>query len=369
MPNNTTKSLSSWAEIDTTALIKNITYLMEQGNNPQKKAILMVKADAYGHGLVEVSKIAYQAGISMLGITSFEDAIRIRNAGITLPLLFSGSISADTAKLFHEFDIIATIDSFEALAIIQKSHAKCKFHIKIDSGLHRYGFGKGDIAALLTNLKSSSLKPEGIYTHYSAANDNPERTALEFESFKEVLKTFIVAGYTFEYIHASNSAGTLWLDESLTNTVRLGLAAYGLQPNTQRFVDVTPCLSWRTRIDAVHTIGQSDTVGYGDAWKAPRNSRIGILTVGYSDGFRSRPTHQNIVLCRGHSVPIIGNIMMNHSIVDITDFPDVCLGDTVTLIGMDGNSRITLEDVAEQLRTINEEVVTQIKPSIKRIYI
>lgn len=360
--------LNNWIEVDTAAIAHNISHLMGRGSNQRKKAILMIKANAYGHGLIEISQIAERAGISMLGITSVSDAIKLRSAGITLPLLFSGSISVDTAPLFHELDITASVDSILALEIIGKLNKRCEFHLKIDCGLHRYGFSPNDTTKLISNLKRLGLKPDGIYTHYSAANDNDERTSAEYHLFKNTVEKFIADGFIFAYIHASNSAGALWLDETLTDTVRLGLSAYGLQPNALRHVEIRPALSWKTRIDAIREVQKGESVGYGNSWKASRKSRIGIITVGYSDGFRSRPTHQNSVLCKGVSVPIISSIMMNHSAIDITDYSEICHGDSVTIIGKSGDMTLTLEDIAQQVGTINEEIVTQINPLISRIY-
>lgn len=357
---------SNWLEIDGDVLRHNITYLMRQGSNKSKKAILMLKANAYGHGLLEVASIVAHSDISMFALASIEDAAKLRKAGVTQPILVVGSLSERTAHLYEALSLTASVDSFAALEYMTKSKADLRFHIKIDTGLHRYGFSVADIPLLLQRLQECHLRPSGIYTHFSDANTNLALTKKELAAFRKTVETFQAEGFTFDYIHASNSAGTLWLDESFTNAVRLGLAAYGLQPDTHTPASIHPCLSWKTRIDAVRLVEMGETAGYGQAWRASRKTRLGILTVGYSDGLRARPKHPENVLCNGQTIPIVGNVMMNNTMIDITDCPEVKLGDIVTIIGKDREAIITLEDIASQVGTINEEIASQIQASVER---
>ncbi len=366
MNKHLTPQSNSWVEIDRNALLHNIAFLMKQGSNRKKKAILMLKANAYGHGLTEVAAAVKDANISMFAVTSIEDAIKLRDTGATIPILITGSTPEHDIRFFQPLNITATIDSFAALEHLVRNRIVCNFHIKIDCGLHRYGFSPTDIPELVQWLRRYHLRPEGIYTHYGDANTNPVRTAEELAAFQMAVETFLAEGFRFDYIHASNSAGALWLNESFTNAVRIGLAGYGLQPNVEKPVNLIPCLTWRTRIDALRFIQKGETAGYGHVWRAKRDSRLAILPTGYSDGLRSRPKRQQNVLCEGSFITIVGNIMMNHTIVDVTDFPEITIGSIVTIIGRDGEATISLEDIADQTGTINEEIVTQIQASIER---
>jgi alanine racemase len=223
-----------------------------------------------------------------------------------------------------------------------------------------------DVLSLLESYHATTC---GLLTHYSSATNNPAQTKQEYELFLSVVQKFREAGHIPKYVHASNSAATVWHEEQETNLVRLGLAAYGLQPNSERPLDLKPVMSWSTRLVAVAPLAAGQRVGYGGRWVAERKSTIGIIPVGYSDGLRRSPHRQQYVLGSGRKLPIIGDPMMNHTAIDLTHIKkDFKVGEEIVILGTQGAETITSEMIADSLGTINEEVVTTISSLIIRYY-
>lgn len=365
-------SLHSWIEIDLSAIRYNIGFLRQTSHARNKQFLLMVKANGYGHGAAKVAIIAQELGASFVGVAHAEEALELRDTGVTGPiLLFAEPLSSAELTLLKQFRITPTISSYTTLSKLAPDIARLgmPFHLKFNTGLNRFGFDAHEVEALFACLQNHSLTPEGLITHYSSATDNHERTKRELSEFQKLLTLFQDAGHAPTYIHASNSAATVWLPEDATNLVRLGLATYGLQPSRARQMKIRSALTWKTRIVAIKSLKKGDTLGYGKQWKASSPMTMAIISIGYSDGFRRSPYTQQYVLCRGKQAPVLGSPMMSHSFIDVTAIANkIEVGDEVVIIGKQGREHISAELIAEQQQTTNEEVLTAISSRINRKY-
>lgn len=364
--------LHSWLTIDMGAIARNITFLSECAKRNGKDFMLMVKADAYGHGLLEAAQLGESLGAVSLGTATLEEAVNLRQHNVQSPILLFTEPSIDAIPLLRRYHITPVVGSLPFLQAVvdtpDPGPRALPFHLKINSGLNRYGFNPAELPKVLAVMPVSSAL-EGVATHYSSG-DNPRKTRKEFELFWDAVKLIRNAGHAPQYIHASNSAATAWFNESHTNLVRLGMAAFGLQPTDTKQLPLVPALSWHTRLTALSRIAQGERVGYGGTWRADREGLIGVMPIGYSDGFRRTPNHQRYVLCRGKQLPIIGNVMMNHTILDLTDAHEqLAVGDEIVILGHQGTEHLSLEMIAQQLGTSNEEVATSISARLQRFYL
>ena len=366
----------TWIEVNMNAIRSNIIALKDTAAGKNKDFLMTVKANAYGHGLEKVAVLAETLGAKFLGISYIDEAVKLRQESVKAPILLFTEPDKKCIDCFNHYSITPVVSSLEFLSEIAKWCLKKKeeliIHIKINTGLNRFGFKYEELETVIELLiKNPLIKVEGILTHYSSADTDLLETKKELDIFFNAVERFNRSSFEIRFIHASNSAATGWLNESQTNLVRLGLAAYGLLPSiTKSFpISLAKALSWKTRIVNVLDVRKGEKVGYGSEWVADKDSRIGVIGVGYSDGFRRSPFNYKHVLCHGIKVPIIGKVMMSHAMVDLTRIKNkVCLKDEVVIIGNQQGSEITLEEIATNLGTINEEVVTSISPSIIKIY-
>lgn len=375
MDSNYSQLTNTWIEIDRQVIRSNIQKL---GGIAQKRGqdfMLMVKANAYGHGLLEMSLLAQQEKVAFLGVTELGEAALLRDNGIKIPILLFGEPLPEYIPLLLSYSITPVVSSLEFLEELvkhlpRKADEPFAIHIKINTGLNRFGLLPNQLDDLRKILnKHPALRMEGILTHYSAADHDPTTTKRQLQTFIQCVDECRQAGMQIPYIHASNSAGTAWLDESRTNLVRLGLSAYGLQPSNERKIDVVQGFTWKARLMAIMPVQKGEGIGYGGTWKAKRDSKIGVIGVGYYDGFRRSPSNFGYVLCRGRKMPVVGNVMMNHALIDLTDAPaDVEVNEDIVLVGMQNDKRITFEEIGMQVGTINEEIVTAIRSTIPRAY-
>lgn len=367
-----TQRHDTWIEIDTRIIRANILKLGQRARSQNKDFMLMVKANAYGHGLVPIASLAEKAGAKFLGVTNLEDAATMRRQGITAHILLFNEPHPDDIPALDAHAVTPVISSLSFLQkFVKSADMERSFHVKINTGLNRFGLRPDDMPALIALIaEHPHLNLEGLLTHYSSADSDLATTRRQLEQFLACVDVCHQAGLDVKYVHASNSAATSWLDEQSTNLVRLGLAAYGLQPSADKRLDVAQGFIWKARLIAVSEIKRGEKVGYSGTWTAARNGRIGVIGVGYYDGFRRSPANFSYVLCRGKKVPIVGNVMMNHAMLDLTDVPaDVGVNEEIVLIGSQDTQRITFEDVARHTGTINEEIATAARDTIPRIYL
>lgn len=363
----------SWVEIDTNALAKNVRTLKGQLNE-RTTLMAVVKADAYGHGAVQVARTAILNGAGYLGVSSMQEATDLREAAIQAPILAMNYTPPHMARQAIQQNVTLTVyDLAVARAynhIARESNAKLPVHVKVDTGMGRLGVLPEEGVTLLRHLLNMEyLEVEGIYTHFSMAGEDDAYTEKQLKVFKDLLRDIqMVTGASFKYVHSANSAATIHNEETHFNMVRAGVSLYGMHPSDKVHVPegCEPVLSWKTIVAQVKTLPPGHPVGYGNTYITQGEETVAVIAVGYGDGFRRAPNNAGEVLIHGQRVPIIGRVSMEKTIINVTNVPDVSIGDEVVLIGQQGDERITAEDVARQIGTINYEVTCSILPRVPR---
>ena len=364
----------TWVEVDLEAVAYNVRRIKEI-IAPEVKILAVLKADAYGHGALTVSRTAINNGASYCGVASVNEAVKLRDGGVTVPTLVLGYTPAWLAREAILRDITLTLydrDIARALsrAATDLRHTAC-VHIKVDTGMGRLGLLPDQVIPFVQEIRDlPGLDLAGIFTHFSIADDEDmEYTRWQLSRFQEVLKSLAEIDVTFRTVHCANSAAILRLPESHFNTVRLGLAMYGLQPSPYVSLPTgfRPALTWKTTVAQVKTLPPGSYVSYGNTYHTEKEEKIAVIPVGYADGFRRAPTRWQAVLIRGQRAPIVGRVCMDQTMINISDMPKVRVGDEVVLIGRQGEDEITAEEVAGWLGTINYEVVSEILARVPRM--
>lgn len=363
----------SWVEVDADILAENVRIIKAHiGDSLALMAV--VKADAYGHGAVMAARTAIVNGAEYLGVASMAEAIELRDSGVDAPILVLSYAPAETVRQAHRLNITLTVFDMEQARLYDRAArlvtGKLKVHVKIDTGMGRLGMSADDAVKAFRYLQAmSNLDIEGIYTHFSVADEDSEYTAEQIEIFQHVVRPLKAAGIPFKYIHAANSAAVVANPENkYFNLARPGLMLYGLQPGEERPLPegIKPVLTWKTSILQIKTLPSGHPVGYGNTYTTSREETIAILPVGYADGLRRSPNTWQYVLIHGQTAPLVGRVSMEKCAVNVSNIPNVTAGDEVVLLGQQGDETITAEMIAEWLGTINYEVLTSIIPRIRR---
>ncbi|MCJ8008498.1 alanine racemase [Lederbergia wuyishanensis] len=361
----------TWAEIDLDALYSNISQIREYLPE-ETKIFAAVKANAYGHGDIPTSKTVLAAGVHGLAVAFLDEALAIREAGITAPILVLGASRADDAWIAARKNISLTVFQVDWLQEAEKvipAGTNLRVHIKCDTGMGRIGITKEDELEQIEDfiLQSDRFFFEGIFTHFSTADQLDEtyynQQLSRFQYFLSCLKTLP------PYIHAANSAGALCHHDSLFNTVRIGIAMYGLSPSDE-IKDNLPfnrkeVFSLHTKITHVKKLHVGEKVGYGADYTATKDEWIATLPIGYADGW-IRKLKGFEVIADGEMVPIVGKICMDQTMIKLPRSMPV--GTQITLIGKQKEHFISVDDVAKKLETINYEVTCAITNRVPRVY-
>jgi alanine racemase len=363
----------TWVEVDLEAIAHNVRRVVEI-IGPNTRLLAILKADAYGHGAVRVARTAANNGASYLGVASINEAALLRQAGIEMPILVLGYTPAWQARELVLHDLAATVFDLDVARALDRAGRELgrqvRVHVKVDTGMGRLGLLPDDVLPTLLAVRElENLEIEGIFTHFSVADSDPDYTRWQIERFREVLARIDDAGIDVALVHAANSAAILTLPESHFGMVRFGIGMYGLDPSPQVQLppDFRPALTFKTQVAQVKTLPPGSYVGYGNTYRTADEERIAVLPVGYADGFRRAPRQWGEVLVRGQRAPIVGRVSMDQTMIDVTHISGVRQGDEVVLIGRQGTQRITAEEVAEQLGTINYEVVSEILARVPRV--
>lgn len=363
----------TWVRIDMEAIAYNVRRLKEMVG-PGVALMAVVKANAYGHGAIPVSVTALNNGASYLGVASINEAIDLREAGIDAPILILGYTPPWAAPQVIRYDVTVNLydpdvaQAFDRIA--REMNAAVRAHVKVDSGMGRLGLLPHEAEAFVRRVSAlENVVLEGIYTHFSVADEDRDYTRAQIATFQQVLDPLLAAGCQFDYVHAANSAAALHVPESRFNMVRVGLAMHGLNPGPAAPVppDFKPAMAWKTTIAQVKRLPPGSFVGYGNTYRTQGEQTIAIIPVGYADGFRRAPYHWQHVLVHGEFAPLVGRVSMDQSAIDVTHIPQVRVGDEVVLIGTQGERRITADDAAAFLHTINYEVVSTILARVPRV--
>ncbi len=366
------------AEINLDAIKNNITKIREKIGD-KIKMICVVKADAYGHGAVEVAKTMAENGVDMFAVAFVDEAIELRKNGIEAPILILGYTPETRIGDVVDFDITQTVytkEMADSLNEAAKNKGKtAKVHIKVDTGMGRLGFrgSDGDFEDIKYISSLRNIELEGIFTHFSTADEADKAFTYEqAEKFKGVIERLKGENIYFEVIHASNSAGIMEFDEFGFTAVRPGIIQYGLYPSDEVLKDnleIVPAMSLKSHISFIKEVDSKTPIGYGRAYYTEEKSVIATVPVGYADGYLRSMKDGGRVIINGKFAYIVGRVCMDQFMVDVTDIPDVKIGDEVVLMGEKDGLKITADDIADIMDTINYEVVCLVSRRVPRVYI
>ncbi len=359
-----------WAEIDLAAVKANLGAIRGRLAR-QTKIMAVVKANAYGHGLVPVAQAALEAGADRLGVAIVEEALDLRAAGIDAPIQILSEPPSGAAEEIAAYHLIPAVYSLDlARALNRRAQAEGKtitVHLKIDTGMHRAGAAVDDAVELYQAVRRlGSLEVEGAFTHFACA-DTPDDpfTATQLRTFLSLKKALP----EISLWHAANSAAALFLPETQLDMARIGIAMYGLQPSAKPApVRLRPALSLKAKIGFVRELKAGEGVSYGLTYTAKKRVKVAVLPIGYGDGYSRLLSNKGEVLISGQRVRIIGNICMDQTLVELGNV-GAAAGDEAVLIGSQGRQRISAEEIAALLGTINYEVVCMINKRVARVYL
>lgn len=342
------------------------------------RVMAILKANAYGHGLVPVAQHMVTLGVAYLGVAFLEEGILLREAGIKAPVLVLGGIIGNQVPLFLQHDLTLTASSIEKLQQInqaaQQLGVKAKVHLKIDTGMERIGVHYYSAHTLLeTVLQCNSVEVEGIYSHFANADAADLSSAkLQLERFNQVLAFYEQRGLSQPSLrHMANSGAILQLPESHFDMVRAGIMLYGVYPSNEvrQTIQVQPALAWKSRVVYFKVVQPNHPVSYGSTWQSDKMTRVVTVPVGYGDGYFRTASGRAEVIIRGKRYPVVGRICMDQLMVNI-GWETAYNNDEVVLLGEDGETgaAISCEDIAEWAGTIPYEVLTNINTRVPRLY-
>jgi alanine racemase len=338
--------------------------------------LAVVKAQAYGHGAVPVSRHLLRLGADMLGVALVEEGKELRTAGIDAPILLMGSLFPEQAETVVALRLTPVVYTIPVARVLSEAAQKLKkavsVHVKIDTGMGRIGIAPADAPAFITELRRlAGIDVQGLMTHFADADLREKQfAAKQMELFELLVRDLDAARMDIPLRHAANSAAVLDFHRALFTMVRPGLMLYGYNP-LERGPDnggLEPVLSLVTRIAYVKKVAAGVPISYGRTFVTKRESLIATLPIGYADGYSRGLSNRGEVLVRGKRVPVVGRVCMDMTMIDVTDVAGVCEGDDVVLIGRQGSERITASDIAVKTGTIPYEVLCGISSRVPRIY-
>ncbi len=363
----------TWAEIDLDALLHNFNTAR---NFTGGDIVAVIKANAYGHGAVEVAKALPKRYAKIFAVADVEEAIELRTAGIEKPILILGYTSPAYSYILNQYDLIQTVHSLSyarELSLCAKK-AKCTYncHLKIDSGMSRIGFSwrEGERNDLLECLALENLHFDGVYTHFAVADRSGDKsgkfTRTQFDRFMSVCNFLEQSGYTFKHKHCCNSAGIMLEKDMHLDMTRLGIMLYGLKPDAdlKMTLDFAPVMTLKTLVSQVKTIKKGDVVSYGRTYKAKKDMTVATLCIGYADGYPRALSNKGEVLIGGKRAKILGRVCMDQIVVDVSHIENVKADDEVILFGKD----LSVDEIANICGTINYEIVCGIPRRVPRVY-
>ncbi|MBQ4120103.1 MAG: alanine racemase [Clostridia bacterium] len=364
----------TWAEIDLKALVHNFKILKSLSGD--SKIIAVVKADAYGHSAKAIAPILEKEGADYFAVSNIEEALDLRKYGIKKPILILGYTPIECVEILKENDISQCVYSKEyALKLSEKAikeNTKIKVHIKLDTGMSRLGFncrseGLNGIKDAIESAKLKNLIIEGVFTHFAVSDgdsDSDEQfTKAQYERFTNALETLNKNGVTPTLAHCCNSAGFLSDNKKHLSVSRIGISLYGLTPSPKFEQDLVPVMTVKSIVSMVKEINKGDFISYGRTFKADKNMRIATVAVGYADGYPRSLSNKGYVLINGKKAKIVGRVCMDQMCVDVTDIPEVQMGDEVILFG----KKLSVDVIAGLCDTINYEIVCGISKRVPRI--
>ncbi len=361
----------TWADIDLDAFSRNVDAIVRR-LPAGSRLIAVLKADAYGHGAVELARRCSPERVAMIAVALLEEALELRGAGIDLPILLLGSVgSADQVALAAGQDMTIGVTSPEMLEIAAASSRDRRVGIalKLDSGMGRVGLREGDLQqAIGTIARSPGLHVDAIYTHFANAGDPRDAyTETQIANFRRMVGVLREVGIEGK-LHEANSGATMRGLVAPGELARVGIALYGAEALDVGHSKLEPVMRWRTEIVRLKTLPAGHPVGYGETFRTTRESRIATLPVGYADGYNRLLSNRGEVLVRGRRAPVVGRVSMDLVTIDVTDIADVQFGDEVVLLGSQGSETISAEEISALTGTISYEVFCNVSARVPRVY-
>lgn len=335
----------------------------------------VVKADAYGHGAAPIARHLVRCGVDLLATASFEESVELRDAGIASRILVFAPLSTTDASEAIRLGITPTLTSLESAAAVAAALSDAtplRVHVNVDTGMRRMGFAAGDLPKLATLLQKNRLVVEGLYSHLAHA-DIPGHKSIQEQrtALLAAAKTLKEAGHGPRQLHLANSAGLLADRTTHLNMVRPGIALYGglPHPSLAAEVNLKPVMEVLTKIVQIRAIQAGEGVGYGHSWRAPRDSRIAVVPIGYGQGYLRGLSNRGYMMIRGRLAPVVGTISMDHTMVDVTAAGAVKHGDEVVVWGGPADGAPDVMELAERAGSIGYELLVRAGGSIPRTYV
>jgi alanine racemase len=370
-----------WAEINFNALRNNLNTIKQTLGN--KKVLLAIKADAYGHGAKEIA-LELQNDVHMLGVAGVEEGISIRYGGVNTPILVLSPIPYSEIESLWEYDMMPTIGEMDFARSLYDSTKKkggnIHVHVEVDTGMGRTGLDYEKALEQIQEIANyKSLIIDGIYTHFPSADTDLDFTRQQIGRFNNLCDKLNQSGISNFLRHASNSAGFLNFPNADFDMIRPGLTVYGIYPknslNDQRHITLTPVMSLRSRVVNLRFVSQGQSISYDRKYFTKRDSIIAVITVGYGDGYPYALKNGEVIIQTANAsmfpskrVKIVGNICMDLIMLDVTDIPGIKIGDLVTLLGTSHNETINAQELAKWANTIPYEITCRISPRVPRVF-
>ncbi len=362
----------TWAEINLDAIAHNVREI-KKFIGPNVEIIASVKANAYGLGLRPIARTILETGVERLAVHRIQPAIALREAGITAPILLMGHIPSSGMHLVLENQITPTlVDWNTARLLSERAERQVSVHIKIDTGMSRYGLDREKAIEFVRHVAQlPHLHIEGIFSHFATADERDLTSArAQYHLFQEMVDELAALGYEIPLPHICNSAGLVTLPEAHMAAVRPGLLIYGMAPSEASHppFPLRQALTLKSTVILVRDLPPGRPISYGRTFVTTRPTRTALISLGYGDGYPRMLSNRGAVLIRGQRAPIRGRICMDQMVVEVTDIPDVAVGDEVVVIGRQGDAEITPEEVGAWAETINYEITTGLLPQVIRVY-
>ena len=374
------KEKRSWIEINLSQLRANyIRYKKSLQRDVDIMAV--IKADAYGHGDIQVARMLSDMGVNLFAVSNIDEAVGLREAGISGEILILGYSSPVYAQTLYDLDLTQTLVSELYAEHLAQTGYRVKCQFAIDTGMNRIGINANDVDHCVNLIRnySEKLNVNGVFTHLCVADSNDPSdkifTVEQIKKFKSIVDN--ISDLELPYIHCCNSAGGLSYinnpeyNDAVGNIVRLGIVLYGLKPDYSNELPqgISPALTWKSVISMVKPVAKGEYIGYGRSYKVTRDSIIATVATGYADGLSRLLSNKGFVMINGRRAPIVGRICMDQTLIDVTDIPNVSMGMNVTLLGRCGNIEYNADDMAKDLDTIGYEVMCNITKRVQRFYI
>lgn len=367
----------TWAEVDLDAIAHNIREIRKI-TNPNAQIMAVVKADAYGHGFLEVTRTLLENGADRLAVAVLQEGKQLRSRGVTVPILLLGASMENDIDDIINFDITPNVCSYEfakAISYISEKKEKItKIHIKLDTGMSRIGFVVSENNSQIIDeiekiTKLPYIEVEGIFSHLATSDEYDDSyTRLQFSRFMSVIKALEKRNIHIPIKHICNSAGIMMYPEMHLDMVRPGIILYGLYPSNEvdkKKLDLVPAMTLKSKITFVKTVEAGRGVSYGKEYITSKVTKIATVPIGYADGYLRKIAKKGKMIVHGQKVPIIGRICMDQCMIDVSDVHNIERGDEAIIFGREG---ITIDDLAQWLDTINYEISCVIGKRIPRIY-